>query len=461
MSRQNVPSPLSRRRVLLGLGGAIVALPALDIFTKSAGAQSAVRPVYSATIVQQNGAVQGEGEPDMFWPRAKGAITAAAMRGQDQDRTTSELADYADRLNFVRGIDYHYSSNHDGGAVAAGTGAPVKAGDRGPVPVSESVDVFIANKLTPGVEPLNLYVGKKGTLRDDCLSFGTGGALRVGDNNPWNVYKRLMELDGVDPMQVDLVRRRQKSVNDLVRTELKALLARTDLSEDDRRRLDLHFSNIRDLENQVTEVGGGTLVGDAFEAVNGKHTENDNFEVVARLQLELIAFAFASDRARTATVQLGGINHNTRFMIDGVLAPPFHFISHRIMSDGGDGASIPNAVGLHHQIDRIHARFFKHLLEKLSAYNLPGGGTLLDQSVNVWVNSIANGPPHGGKNIPYVLAGGAGGFLKTGNYVEAAGYSAKVLNTIASACGVRKANGDLVDNFGDPEPQGLLSAIVA
>jgi hypothetical protein len=178
------------------------------------------------------------------------------------------------------------------------------------------------------------------------------------------------------------------------------------------------------------------------------------------MQLDLIAYAFASDRVRTATLQVGGCNDHTRYMVNGNEAPPFHYVSHRVMSDGGDGPGIDNAIELHHQIDCIHARYFKHLLDRLSAYDSPEGGTLLDSSVNLWINSVSDGPPHSGHDVPCVLAGGAGGFLRTGVHVRSEGYTSKLLNTIISACGVRKDDGSLVDDFNDPEGRGLVDEIV-
>jgi hypothetical protein len=453
---------IARRRLLQGLGGVAVGLPALDIFEPRAFAQAPAKKIYSALMLQQNGAIQGNGgDADMFWPRAVGAIDANVMATTDVDRTTSELKDYASKLVFVRGLNFRYSRNHDGGPVAASTGAPITGTGTSQLPVSESVDFFIANSLTPGKEPLTLYAGRKGTFRDDAFSFSTGGKLRVGDNNPWNVYQRIIGLAGTDPAVLQKIAARRLSVNDLVRTELKELLARTDLSKADRDRLDLHFTSIRDMEIDMTKAVGPPPDTAGMQAVNGSHTTDANMEKVVNFQLDLIAFAFASDRARTATLQVGGCNDHTKYMINGVQAPPFHYISHRVMSDGGSGDAIANAVELHHQIDRIHARYFKHLLDKLAAYTLPTGGTLLDSSVNLWVNSVSDGPPHSGNNVPHVLAGGAGGFLKTGLHLKTTGYTSKVLSTIASAAGVRKPTGDLIDNFGDPASTGVITEIIA
>src|SRR5260370_1259142 len=113
-----------RRRFLRGAGGVMLALPALDIFegraAKAAGGAAPAGKIYSAMMIQQNGAVQGHGgDPDMFWPRALGPIDANAMATTDADRTTSELKDYASKLIFVRGLNFHYSNNHGGGNVDA------------------------------------------------------------------------------------------------------------------------------------------------------------------------------------------------------------------------------------------------------------------------------------------------------------------------------------------------------
>src|SRR5262245_54116091 len=165
MKRINV----ARRRFLRGIGGVMVGLPALDIFEGRANAQAMPKKIYSALILQQNGCVQGiNGEPQRFWPLKTGPIDANAMMTPDAEQTTSILAPYASKVNFVRGLNFHYSNNHNGGPLAASTGAPVVGSDTKVLPTLESADYYIARTLTPGKEPLTLYVGRKGTYRDDC-----------------------------------------------------------------------------------------------------------------------------------------------------------------------------------------------------------------------------------------------------------------------------------------------------
>jgi hypothetical protein len=456
-----------RRRFLRGLGGVAIGLPALDVFLPrlARGQAAPARKIYSALLLQQNGCIQGRGgDPDLYWPKAMGAIDPASMAGAEAAQTTSELAAYASKVIFVRGMNFKYSRNHDGGPIAASCGSPVTGTGTKQLPVSESIDYYIARNLTPGKEPLTLYAGKKGTFRDDALSFGTGGVLRVGDNNPINVFNRLSGLAGVmqnDPALAQKIAARRLSVNDLVRGDLKALLARTDLSKADRDRLDLHLSSVREMEIKMTTTLGPMLDTAGMMAVSGQQTTDANMEKVVRMMCDLIAFAFASDRARSATLQIGGCNDHTRYTINGVQQPPYHYISHRIQSDGDSGAAIPDAVNLHHEIDRIHARYFKYFLDRVSMYTMPEGGTLLDASVNIWTNSVADGPPHSGTDVPYVIAGSGAGFLRTGIHVRSTGPSHRILNTVINAVGIRKANGDLVNDFGDPSTPGMVTEIHA
>jgi hypothetical protein len=170
--------------------------------------------------------------------------------------------------------------------------------------------------------------------------------------------------------------------------------------------------------------------------------------------MELVALAFACNATRVATLQIGDGTDGTRYTVDGEVVERFHWISHRIQSDGTSGAAIPQAVEWHTAIDRIRMNTFKHLLDKWSEYQTPGG-SLLDNAFALWTSHIAVGPSHSFNNLPYIIAGSAGGKLKQGQYVDAGNVSnARLLNTLLSACGVP------VENFGTGD-NGVLSAMLA
>jgi hypothetical protein len=253
---------------------------------------------------------------------------------------------------------------------------------------------------------------------------------------------------------------RRKSVNDLIRAELNSLMARPELSKADKERLDLHFTTIRDVENTMTDMGlsctGDGLDMAAIEAMNSGEafSQNGQVEEVAKLQMELVALAFACNATRVATLQLGDGTDGTRYTIDGQTVERFHWISHRIQSDGSTGEAIPEAVAWHTAIDRIRMSTFKHLLDKWSEYSTPDG-SLLDSAFALWTSHVAVGPSHSFDNLPYIIAGSAGGYLKQGEYVDAGGVSnGRLLNTLLTACGVP------VENFGVADG-ALIESIIA
>jgi hypothetical protein len=459
-----------RRSFLRGAGGVALALPALETFA-ARRAHAAGKKIYTVFMCQQNGAV-----PEQFYPKSLGPLSPATMTGT----AVEDLQDLAADLLVVRGIDWAFGDTvgcgHSSGCNTALTASKATGKSNRSLPTGQSADLRIATGL--GREPLNLYAGVKDSYLGDAFAYGPTGQVRPADNNPWNVYQRMMGMGTMAPStptqpgapvpmdnQKDVAR--QKSINDILRTQIDQLLRRTDLSSNDRRRLDLHLHSVRDLELMMTKPvpatgGDAELVGTLMK-LKDKPDANDLIEDAVKAQLSLIALAFATDQTQVATLQIGGGNDHTRYMVDGVLAPPYHFVSHHVLSDGDGGTTIPNAVALHQGITRIHARFFKHLVQQLKSYQTADGRPLLEDCAAVWMNSLSDGPPHGSRNVPHVIAGTAGGFLKKGVYVDAAASkNNKFLNTMITAAGVRKPSGDPVDDFGDAGlAPGLLTALLA
>jgi Protein of unknown function (DUF1552) len=457
---------MNRRRFLRGVGGAALALPFLDGMRASrAGAPA--KKVYSFFIRQGNGCQQaGYGtEPERFWPRTLGALTKDDLANVNGDRALSILADHADKLTLVRGTRFAFPGNgcgHSGGLNQCLTAANLTGEGKDTLATGQSIDWFIAQKLNQaGTEPLTLMSGPQSAYIAHGLSYSGPGQLRGARNNPFAVYTSLMGLNE-SPEVLQQIASRRLSVNDLVRTEMQDLLGKPDLTVTDRQRLDMHFQAIRDLE-----VGMSCALPDpsisGIQDLDTVFEDNENRVKVADFMCELAALAFACDATRTGSLQIGSGNDGTRYVVDGVLQNTYHRISHRIDSDGGEGPPIPDADLLHHGIDKIFAGIFKRFLDRLATYPGPSGGSLLDDSVVMWTNDLSNGPPHSYSNVPQVLAGGAGGFLKTGQYIDAGNVTHnKLLNTIISAVGIDNGNGGHYDSFGDAslEP-GVIDAMIA
>lgn len=459
---------INRRAFLKAAGTTGVALPFLEgLPERSAFAQSET-PVFGLFICTANGVVQQYGdEPERFWPSRIGALTTSSMNADSAERCTGILADYADKLLLVRGVNYPARSTgcgHAQGLVQCLTARAPSGTDNKSTSSGPSADTVIAEALNPpGVTPLAVYSGMKGGYIDEKLSFSAAGQVRAAEGNPYNVYQRLaglLDQDGNSTPMADLLAERRKSVNDLVRDELNSVRTNPRLSQADRERLDQHFTAIRDVENTMGSMGAScsesVLDISALEAMNSGDAfrQNGQIEAVAKLHMELIALSFACNSTRVATLQIGDGTDGTRYTIDGETVERFHWVSHRIQSDGSEGAPIPQALEWHTAIDRIRMNTFKHLLDTWSQMQV-ANGALLDNSFAYWTSHVAQGPSHSFNNLPVIVAGNAGGFLKTGQYIDAGGVSnAQLLNTLITA------NGLPTENFGEGGT-GLIPGMVA
>lgn len=472
---------LNRRTFLRGAGTAGLALPFLEsIPERSAFAQDAT-PTFGLFVMTACGVVGKS-----FGPSATGALTTAGMAAETE-KATAVLADHAERLLIVRGMSYAGSGSgcsHAVGLAKSLTGGGTSGGGNNVVASNESCDSVIAKGL--GVNPMTLYAGLKEGYIDEKLSFSAPGQVRAAEGNPYNVYLDLAGLlkpgtpgagtgggssSGGPSGVADYLAVRRKSVNDLVRGDLQSLMNDHRISAADKKRLENHLQSIRDLENQMMDMGdevvgmglacsGDNLDMAALEQMNSGGQFNPYFESngtieeVVKLHLELTAIAFACNTTRVATLQAGDGTDATRYTINGQLYERFHHISHRINSDGSSGSPIDNAEAKHHDIDVLRMQTLKHGIEKWETYDTPAG-PLLDNGFIYWSSHVAEGPTHSFNNLPVIIAGSGGGMLKQGACVDTGGISnGKLLNTLINANGVESAS------FGE-QGQGLVSEMLA
>jgi len=466
---------ISRRLVLKGIAGACVSLPFLESFApRKAHAAPNMGLPFAVFFRQACGVACAQdtiigAEPERFWPKSFGTLDETNVSG----RALDELGGFLDRIVVVKNVrmqSFEYGDGHARGALqgltARGPTVNGAAGDS--EAAGESIDYRIGTELNGGNDSLFLYSGSKGGwLGGACISY-RGPAQRNPALNPWQAYQLMTGGGSTDPqLQQELVGRK-KSVNDLVRTQLQSLMARPELSKSDKMRLQTHFDAVRDLEVQLSCYVSKTEEQELESAVD---YSTDGFEVIAttKLNMKVAALAIACGYTRSVAIQVGsGNDGSTRYPdldTGSLMADNFHYISHRRQSHDNTGTPIPNADLLHHKVDRQFAKMYRYLLEELDKYDTGDGKKLLDHGLALWMNDNGNGPGHSSQNIPVVIAGSAGGKLKQGQYIEAAGSEpnhAKLLTTVAAAVGVNKSDGSPLDQFGDPSlPQGHLSEILS
>lgn len=438
---------VNRRNFLKGVGTVTVGLPFLESLPERSAWAANAAPVFSFFIVAQNGVVFPK-----FFPSATGAISSANLTG---DVAVAPLAAHAPNLLFIKGINYQQpgpqSCGHAEGCTQTLTGIkPGMTGNKG-YSGGPSADTVIAKAVNGGAEPLALYAGQKGFIAER-ISFKAAGSgqLRGADVNPYLLYSKVMGLPASmpstggggttttpsDPVAAELANTR-KSVNDLVRAEMKSLLSNTTLSSADKARLQQHFDAIRDTEIKMNMAAGAVCSLDGittskYEALKSGFAfkgDNGGMDDTVKLHLQIVAIAFACGYNRTGTLQWGDGTDGTKYPTTTAmqLGWPFHQISHRIMSDSASGSN-PTAELAHHEIDTYRMTTLAAGLDVFKAHGLA------DKAAIVWTNSIADGPSHSTKNVPMIIWGSAGGALKQGTYIDAGNsQNDKILNTIIQA----------------------------
>jgi hypothetical protein len=129
----------------------------------------------------------------------------------------------------------------------------------------------------------------------------------------------------------------------------------------------------------------------------------------------------------------------------------FHQLSHRVQSDAAVGTN-PTAEQAHAEVDRLRMQTLLYGLDQFKARGLQ------DKSMVTWLTHISDGPSHSGRNVPHIIWGNGGGYLKQGEYVDAANTTNnKLFNTLITAA-IRDKSTTPV-NFGVGTGTGEIASI--
>jgi hypothetical protein len=464
--RVRLPS-LNRRAFLRGAGAVAVGLPFLEGLPERSAWALDNPPVFSLFIVAACGVVGSK-----FFPSTTGPLTQSSLAAMS-DKATSVLAPHAQNLMFVKNLNFPMANvtgcGHAQGLCQVLTATASEGSAQNAYSTGISADMVIAKAVNPNAaDPLTLYAGnKKNGYIAERISFKGGGAgqVRAADDNPYTLYSKLVGLTqpggGTNDQAASELLATRRSVNDLVRPELTGLLRDPRLSAADRARLQQHFDSIRDTEvtmgNMAAACGADGLSVTQLDALKSglAFKTNGMIEDVAKLHLELVALAFACNFNRVATLQHGDGTDATKYDVpsNASLGWPFHHLSHRVQSDSQTGMN-PTAEQAHAEIDVVR---MKTLLHGLDAFAARG---LFDKSIVMWTNHVADGPSHSFRNVPHIIAGDGGGYLKQGVFIDAGNVTNnKLFNTLITAA-TRDKSTEVV-NFGKATGTGQIDGMRA
>jgi len=225
--------------------------------------------------------------------------------------------------------------------------------------------------------------------------------------NPRQVFERLFGSGPPEQRAESLRRRRreQRSILDYVLTDAREMQHR--LNGKDRDKLDQYLTGVREIEGRIQ---GAECLGDARDpkiaapagipATYAEHIE---------IMFDLLTLAFQTDSTRVATLLLAHDGSNRSFAEIGI-PEGHHDLSHHFNN--------PEKIQKVSDIDLWYVKQLARLLKKLGNTKDVDDRSLLHNSMILYGGGNADGNRHTHVNLPVILAGGGGGRLTPGRYVQ-------------------------------------------
>ncbi|HVZ35771.1 MAG TPA: DUF1552 domain-containing protein, partial [Polyangiaceae bacterium] len=206
--------------------------------------------------------------------------------------------------------------------------------------------------------------------------------------------------------------------------------------------------SLRDIERRLMTVsqtvaaasssGGGATAGCTLPVLgNAVDVKAEaNYPAVGQLQMDLMVAALQCNLTRVCSLQWGNSNDQCTYSFLGVNTLG-HDMSHNNNNCDPDGSKKL-------AVYRWYSQQFAYLLGKLAS--IPeGNGTMLDNTVILWVSEFSDSEQHAADKLMWLMMGNAGGYFRTGQVLDAKGRSVNDLHT--SLC---NAFGIADKTFGNP-----------
>lgn len=426
----------SRRNFLRGAGVALT-LPWMESLQ---AAPSNKPPVRFALVYFSNGV-----EPIHWWAKGQGAQ-------MELGPAAAPMMPYREDINFLRGLYNHQAfistSPHLGRMPNMLSAATVSL-DPADIRVGTTFDQVLAREIgaqTPvpsmalGIEPneLRLEDGLS-MIYGSCVSWASPTKPATKEIYPARVFDQLIgDTTG---------RKLDKSILDSVLEDSHSLHAK--ISTGDRVKLDEYLESIRDIEKRIERAGKEErLEGWRPSLAKPNMPRPDDklpqdVPVHMKLMLDLIVLAFQMDKTRIVTLMLNNDLSQMNFkFLEGVKGA-----LHLDLTHNGKAAE---AEAMYLKTNQFHMQQFAYLVGRLKAID-EGGSSLLDNSMLLGGSNLFDGDSHGADQMPLILAGRAGGALKTGrnlDYLERGNENRRAASLYLS---IMDRMGVKLDRFGDSD----------
>jgi len=431
-------SRMTRRHFLRGTGGLLLALPFLESLSERAAAQAVSRPKRLVALQSMHGGAygadlhpaqatlseqllyagyrvrRGELQLSVAAGRARLSSILNAPSGQLTPRIVS-------KMNVLRGLGvpfmgFHHSAGH------LGNWGTIQGNLHG-MRHRPTIDTVIAH--APGFyerTPLaHVMLCGADEPAVGAASWGYENARQkhgpIVRTAPAGSSRRLFERIYARPVTGP-----RRPLVDRVLADYKRLRADVRLSQRDRVRLDAHITHLEELERKLSQPRAACPAADSVADSRAPHlAEHDSRPELAREALQLwcdvVALAFACDTSRIAVIPVASSFSDW----SGTGTSDFHqAIAHQAgfsFEPQTPPVEAPHPrVRMAESYQRVFEHGFLYLARKLDELS-DGDGTLLDSSLITWTHE-AGPQTHDQTDMPVMMAGSAGGAIKTGMHAD-------------------------------------------
>ena len=416
------PSPLylNRRQFLTGLG-ALVSLPIFESLVPGGPVLRAAEtgasglgptlapPMRTAFIYVPNGVNNAH-----WWPTGSGSSFQLGS-------SLASLEAHKSDLQIVAGLGHtKANANGDGPGDHARasatflTGAQARKTAGSDIRVGRSVDQMIAAGVGSGYRLPSLELScdpPRQTGNCDSgyscaykfnLSWRSESQPMPAERNPRLVFERM--FGGGSQQETTESRairdRQQRSILDFVMDDTRRL--QRDLGQSDRGKLDEYLTSVREIERRVTSFQSFAARPDS-PLPSGVPAD---YEEHMRLMCDLMVLSFQTRSTPVATLMFASEASGHTFPSLGI-TEGHHSLSHHEQR--------ADKLEQLRKIDEFYIRQFAYLVGRMKSVK-EGEGTLLDHSLLVYGSGIRDGDRHDHVDLPVILAGQAGGAVKSGRF---------------------------------------------
>ncbi|WP_438007918.1 DUF1552 domain-containing protein [Sorangium sp. So ce321] len=451
---------ISRRKLLGGLSALTVALTSPIWRTSTVFGQDANQPSRKRFIgiFSANGTVQSS----FFQPGD--AHEAPLSLGP----ILAPLEEHKQRMLVLKGV--HMSStvedelgvpsaNKPGGPHMKGPGAMLTGGSLlagsftgagGPAGWADriSVDQAIASRIGGDSQFPSLEFGVRieGQEPLRVISYRGPNQPNIAVDDPFQMYSRIFANADLSDTELQRLIAERQSVLDFLKDDIGRLQKR--VSSEDKSRLEAHLGGLRNIEQRLQSSAVSCTPLEMPEKFDPRAMEN--YPKVGRLQTDLMLLAHICGMTRVSTFMWANADSWQYYPWIGVNE------EHHELSHAGDEDASANEKLV--KINAWHSEQVKYVLDQLALAKEVDGSSVLDNTLLLWGNELGAGNTHTYKDIPWVLAGGAGGYFKMGRYMKYADLPHN--NLLVSVCNAMGL--DDVTTFGIPGVcTGALPGLVA